>query len=469
MAHLPRVENCRISKAGIYEVQLYVPPKLRTVIGSRWLVESTGSRDYKEAKKQRDIIVGKMRERLKAAEAMAVPMVLKIADTPRQIIVPDLSPEAVKRIQAIITGEFPDALVLATLNQIPKSDVRVPVPADHAGPVYLPESILGEKVIDMPLAGCTFAAVVELWANEKQKDTKSKGQLLGKLERLARFLGHCDITRVTARDLQRYKESLVEDMRAGQLGSTTCKDHIEMLRAIFRYAWDNHKLPDDKPNPMERIRWDGGDDGRTAEVLDFTDAERSLIIRAALATDNPAIRWPNLIAGYSGARLAEIVEASTADIVKEDGVWMFWVRLDHRPKEQRIKTGFSKRRFAIHSAVIAAGFLDYVATIRAQYRGEGPLFPMLTLYKGRRNTKASKDIMAWLRKLGIADESELQLRRFHSWRHTIATLLTNAKVHPARVRYIAGHAPADKHEGYIHHSAAELRDGIQMLPTVTRL
>jgi integrase len=457
---MERIPNTRVAASGIIEVQLLVPRQYQSLFRVKTYIRSTGTSDPRVARKERDRIVAEFEAKKRQATAeMPAPMIWKLAHPPRSVTISGLSFDVAEHIIALVRAEHPE-----TLPSMGGGFGRVPVqvPADHHGPVYLkPTGEVVESLVEMPVAGCTFSALVELWAKERSKGIKAIGQQTGKMDRLARLLGHDDATRVSARDLQRYKESLVDDVHAGRIGSTTAADHIDMLRMMFSFGWDNHKLDESKPNPAERLKWTMPKDDK-AEVLDFTAQERALIIRSALGSDDPVIKWANLLAGYSGARLAEIIEAQTQDIYEEDGIWILHIRLDNRPSGQQIKNGFSKRRIVIHSAVLAAGFLDYVASL-----SPGPLFPMCKIHEERLNTYASKSIMRWLRDIGIQDQDPKHLRRFHSWRHTVTTILENTKrVSDARNRYIIGHAPADKHAGYLHHSAAELRAAIELIPTI---
>jgi hypothetical protein len=60
--------------------------------------------------------------------------------------------------------------------------------------------------------------------------------------------------------------------------------------------------------------------------------------------------------------------------------------------------------------------------------------------------------------LGITDP----LKRFYSWRHTIATLLTDDyDVPETRARYITGRAPRTKGERYIKHHIPQLVKAIR--------
>jgi integrase len=207
----------------------------------------------------------------------------------------------------------------------------------------------------------------------------------------------------------------------------------------------------------------------TTRILyeDFTPEEIAAILTAAEDAE-PVIKFPNLLAAHHGSRLAEIVEAQTQDVYQDPttGIWVFDVRLKHRPRgKQRVKTAFSARRLPIPKMVVES-FLEYVEEVRRDYYdgGHGPLFPMLKLDQdGRLNTDASRIIMGWLRTtVGIKDPT----KRFHSWRHTVATILNTKKVRPRTASFITGHAPRTKGEKYIHPPLRELQEAIELIHSV---
>src|SRR5260370_41688487 len=90
------------------------------------------------------------------------------------------------------------------------------------------------------------------------------------------------------------------------------------------------------------------------------------------------------------AWVAEIAEASTKDICQIGGMWCIKILLDNREEEAELKNEESHRIVALHAALIAEAFLDYVESIRRQY-GDGPLFPRLKPDRdGRRGDLASR-------------------------------------------------------------------------------
>jgi integrase len=129
----------------------------------------------------------------------------------------------------------------------------------------------------------------------------------------------------------------------------------------------------------------------------------------------PVIRWCQWVAAYTGSRVGEIAERSTGDIRKMGNMWVIDILLENREPDASLKTEAAHRTVALHSALLAEGFLDYVEMVRRDY-GEGPLCPMLRPNRdGRRSTPASNAVSKWMRnRLKITDK---RIGPNHSWRH----------------------------------------------------
>jgi hypothetical protein len=64
--------------------------------------------------------------------------------------------------------------------------------------------------------------------------------------------------------------------------------------------------------------------------MPFSASDRALVLAHAMQSTNPTIKWSNLLSGFSGMRLAEIVEADARDVQVIDGsMVVFHIALDH--------------------------------------------------------------------------------------------------------------------------------------------
>jgi hypothetical protein len=265
-------------------------------------------------------------------------------------------------------------------------------------------------------------ALVDFWAAETK--AASVDDFRSKAKRLAAFLGYDDARRVSDADMVRYKEDLI----ASRLKPKTVDNHLTALRRLFAYGLKNKKIT---INPMADLEYKLPPKEDRDQRRDFTPGDQRAMLAGALASHDPAIKWPTLIAIYAGAREAEIVEADTRDVYQLYGRWVFHIRLEYRPRTMRIKT--VQRIVPLPKAVIDAGFLDYVGSLPP-----GPLFPMIELdSEGRRAKRASRKLNEWLRDVGkITDPRKV----FHCHRHTVKSMLRDLGCPEDVNDAITGHA-----------------------------
>jgi integrase len=170
------------------------------------------------------------------------------------------------------------------------------------------------------------------------------------------------------------------------------------------------------------------------ERQDFSKDDMRLILTECRKARNPVVRITNLMAAFSGARLAEIVEANTLDFRTEGEHLVFHVRLENRAPTETLKTEDSARRFPLHSAI-----RDEVAAYIKGLPFNSPLFPHVTVDRdGKRGKNAGNTIVLWLRGIGIKDSREV----FHSHRHTFKTAC-RGKIDREIRNYITGHSSGD--------------------------
>jgi integrase len=288
----------------------------------------------------------------------------------------------------------------------------------------------------------TFEEIVELWARENKVPDRTKRLYLSKATRFMAWLktdretcgvAACadDMRLVTRSDYIRYKEDMLKP--GSGYSHIAVKHHLDDLRTLFKFASKNRSFanPTDDVTRLERKN------GRS-KWRPYTLDERIRILTEA-RKEEPVIRWCQWVAWATGARVSEIAEASTKDVSQIGGMWCIKILLDNREETAELKNEESHPIVALHAALIAEGFLDYLESIRRQY-GDGPLFPMLKPDRdGRRGNPASRRTSKWMRnKLKIKDK---RIAPNHSWRHTFESVHRNELEPPTRedtVNHITG-------------------------------
>jgi integrase len=245
--------------------------------------------------------------------------------------------------------------------------------------------------------------LVKGWAAERRPAAKTLYEWSRVVRQLADYLGHSDARRLTGEDLIGWKQSMVE----GGLRPKTIQDaKLAPMRAILQWGVHNKHIAS---NPAEGISLDARSK-QGEKKRSFTDAEAKLILRAALAEKDPVRRWVPWIGAYSGARVSEICQLRSEDIIQIDNIWC--MKLD--PEAGSLKTSGSERIIPLHPALIETGFLKFAVKAKS-----GPLFAALSPDKfGKRGGNGTKVIGRFVRQLGLTDT---RLSPSHSWRHRIKT------------------------------------------------
>lgn len=137
------------------------------------------------------------------------------------------------------------------------------------------------------------------------------------------------------------------------------------------------------------------------------------------AIDSPFKFWIPLLGLYSGGRLSELAQLTTADFLQADGIPA--IRVTDEGEEQNVKTAAGKRLIPVHKDLVDIGLLEYVQELRAA--GVERLFPDLPK-ADKPGTPASKWFTQFRRKRGVQDVDALGKEKvFHSFRHTVITRL----------------------------------------------
>jgi integrase len=137
-----------------------------------------------------------------------------------------------------------------------------------------------------------------------------------------------------------------------------------------------------------------------------------------------AMYWAPIISAFTGARQMEILQLESHDIKKIDGIWVFdFDDLNDRSEDElkRLKNVSSRRQVPIHPEILKLGFIEYVDTC------SGRLFPDEVRNKHGKFDRFQKRHANYRKKVGVQPDNAMQLKDFHSFRHTVETRLMNIR------------------------------------------
>lgn len=172
--------------------------------------------------------------------------------------------------------------------------------------------------------GVTIRGVFKLWERDHLADGKSArtvGDFRHKVEALIEYLGHDDAQRVTSEDVAAWCEQLRHDK--GLAARTVSQKYLAVIKVIFGVAVEKRKL---KENPVKdnKVRFVKPQKTRPKG---FTDDEARAILTAALADPSAlgarseenkrAIRWGPWVGTFTGARITELMQLRTEDLLFE--------------------------------------------------------------------------------------------------------------------------------------------------------
>ena len=231
-------------------------------------------------------------------------------------------------------------------------------------------------------------------------------------------------------------------VNARMIAPRTVEKYLDRIRVFFTWCIDLGYI--NGPNPFANRRLMTKDKRSTQQKRPFSssDLERIFDPKLRMNCDQPHKFWCPLVALFSGARLNEIAQLYTSDIIQSGNVWLFKITADM--PHQKIKNKASERVVPIHSELISLGFLDYVNDVKNL--GFDRLFPNLPVSSINGFGDAVGDWFnaRYLRpaalgskapRAGISDPK----KSFHSFRHVVINRLYTATKDTKVVAEITGH------------------------------
>src|SRR4029077_10393047 len=126
------------------------------------------------------------------------------------------------------------------------------------------------------------------------------------MARFAEYLRHDDAKRVTPEHFADFKAKLLKQANAGEIAHKSVENILARVKAVFVAGVKEKKITQ---NPTEGISYQAPR-SKMSKTIDYIIEQVGLILREG-RTQPSHIRYPTLIAGFSGARVGAIAEATT--------------------------------------------------------------------------------------------------------------------------------------------------------------
>jgi integrase len=199
--------------------------------------------------------------------------------------------------------------------------------------------------------------------------------------------------------------------------------------------------------------WKAPKDTKPKERKNFEDKDLKLLFESKPYTKGPilytSLYWVPLLALFTGARSGELNQLEITDIQLSNDIWFININEDD---DKQVKTKAGIRTVPIHSKLIELGFIDFV---KQRATNSPRLFPEEPRNKAGQFDAFSKRFATFKTKCGISS-TDLKMYDFHSFRHTVRTKLTEARVDENIIDEIIGHTNKNVSIGRSHYSHADL-------------
>jgi integrase len=291
------------------------------------------------------------------------------------------------------------------------------------------------------------------WLRGK-KATKAEGTFLKYENAIDNFLdsvgprAKLNVNQVAPRDIFRFRDTEITEGKS----PGTANDRVKIVRMAFTTARRQGLITHNPAEAVEMLL----EDSESARQP-FTVEQVQAILRAATGDWRGAV----MVALYTGARLTDVAN-------------MRWESVDLQNKWISFRVGKTKQRIKLP---IYEALHEFLLELPAPDSGKAFLFPSLagkstggksglSMAFGRIMERAKVRGEVVRKRAGEKGRSVNSLS-FHSYRHTLTSIMTNERI-PVEVRQkFTGHASAEMNQVYTHHEAATLRAAVEKLPRLT--
>lgn len=357
--------------------------------------------------------------------------------------------QALRDHEAVLRGDYPD------FPAYPLSSSEAMVIAARAiltgeGAASLPEVIPTVPKAQSVGSSITLTQLVDRWSAENRPTEKSVQMWRRTCRDFDGFSGSLRVGEIKKAHVLGFKDLML----AAGSSPATIQNRLNQLRSLFRYAERNDLVAADPTVGVKAPVSKRAKDSR----LPFDAVSLKALFSGPVhsAGQRPergggeASYWLPLIALFTGARLNEIGQLRTKDILLEsyprEGVdtraWVFRITADETDG-LTLKNRGSARRIPIHAALVELGFLRYVQAIKEE--GHLRLFPALKPDRfGTVTANWSKWFSIYMRSQSILDRKIV----FHSFRHSFKHYARESEIPKSVNDALTGHESGDVADNY---------------------
>ncbi len=255
---------------------------------------------------------------------------------------------------------------------------------------------------------------------EKKLETRSstiKNYKISINKWLIPFLGHYDVTDISKKDLQNYIIEFSSNHKQNTIINLT-----KPLSGSLIWAEENGYI---ETNPWKGIKIPKKFDEKEIKVFTKEEIEKLLSTKGY-----QKIKKDMIILGYhTGMRIGEVLTLKWEDVNFDEKFLMVKGTLsgyDNGPEISAPKTKKSRRRIDLDEATLKM--------LKERYKGKNSTGYVFGKKDGTVYSRQAVNVPRMCRSAGIKPRS------FHALRHTHATILLSANVHPKVVQERLGHS-----------------------------
>lgn len=286
----------------------------------------------------------------------------------------------------------------------------------------------------------TLRDVYELWCNKRPKKPAPKsvsvaGRVVDAFEEVC---GNPPLSQLT----RKHGLQLRDHFLSTGMAPVTAGDRLGWVSTLLRFEMSEGQRVES--NPWANIKVDGSSEAVIERQAVSLDQMRALFsdelfqayrLPSARNAGRDAAYWLPIMGAYTGARITELAQLLLTDLKRINGLWVLTIAASE--EWQSVKNKDSKRSIPLHPELVRLGLPEYAAALSET--GHTRLFPLVPVSEVN---NAGGAFSSWFSKLKTGHGWGAETT-FHSFRHTVETLLRRAEAYPLHIDKYVGH----KHVG----------------------